>query len=162
MIFVQIAGFLGADAEERYTATGKRVVVLRVAVRARQGGGGKRDDQKGRDDRGDDTIWWRVNIWSDRFDKMLPYLRKGAAVVICGEMNKPESYVSKDGVTQVSLSMTAEIVKFSPFGKPAERVSHEREPVMQTKVQEEYATFGAGVKDTSFESEAIGDDDLPF
>ena len=38
MIIVEIAGFLGADPEERFTASGKRVVTLRVAARVRQGG----------------------------------------------------------------------------------------------------------------------------
>ncbi|MBS0624064.1 MAG: single-stranded DNA-binding protein [Verrucomicrobia bacterium] len=105
MIIVEIAGFLGDDAEERFTATGKRVVSLRVATKARQGGA-------------EATVWWRVNIWGDRFDKMLPYLKKGSPVIVIGEMNKPETYTAKDGTTQVSMTMTAEMIRFSPFGRP--------------------------------------------
>ncbi len=69
MIIVEIAGFLGADPEERFTANGKRVVSLRVATRVRKGGQ-------------DETVWWRVNIWDDRFDKMIPHLKKCSAVII--------------------------------------------------------------------------------
>lgn len=108
MIIVEIAGFLGAAPEERFTANGKRVVSLRVATRVRKGGQ-------------DETVWWRVNIWDDRFDKMIPHLKKGSAVIIIGEMSKPETYTSRDGVVQVSLTMSAEMVKFSPFGRPGER-----------------------------------------
>jgi single-strand DNA-binding protein len=56
-----------------------RVVTLRVATRVRQGGK-------------NETIWWRVNIWDNRFDKMLPHLKKGSAVIIMGEMSKPEVF----------------------------------------------------------------------
>src|ERR1700733_13502746 len=104
MIIVEIAGFLGADPEERFTANGKRVISLRVATHVRQSGQ-------------DETVWWRVNIWGDRFDKMLPYLKKGSAVIILGEMAKPETYTGKDGSVQVSLTLTAEMLKFSPFGR---------------------------------------------
>lgn len=143
MNLVEIAGFLGADAEERFTATGKRVINLRVATRTRQGGR-------------DETIWWRVNIWGDRFDKMVPYLKKGTGIIIVGEMSSPQTYLSKDGTPQVSLTLNAEIIKFSPFGrtdreKPAENpsASEDKEP---------FATVGAGVE----ESNAFAGDDLPF
>lgn len=85
MILVEIAGFLGADPEERFTSNGKRVVTLRIATRVRKGGQ-------------DETVWWRVSIWDDRFDKMIPHLKKGSAVIVWGEMSKPETYTSRDGV----------------------------------------------------------------
>lgn len=151
MIIVEIAGFLGADPEERFTATGKRVISLRVATRVRQGGR-------------DDTVWWRVNIWGDRFDKMLPYLKKGSSVIIIGEMGKPESYVAKDGTTQISLSLSAEIIKFSPFGRPdsasgrPETQGYSSPSPQNGAMQEPYAAFGAGVE----QEHAFAGDDLPF
>ena len=104
MIIIEVAGYLGADAEERFTSTGKRVVSLRIASKIRH------NSQ-------DETVWWKASIWGDRYDKMLPYLKKGAAVIVIGEMGKPEIYTAKDGSQQISLSISAEIVKFSPFGK---------------------------------------------
>lgn len=165
MIIVEIAGFLGADPEERFTATGKRVITLRVAARARFAGGrsDRQGGQHGQQGERDDTVWWRVSIWGDRYDKMLPYLKKGSAVIIIGEMGKPEVYVAKDGTTQISLNLTAEIIKFSPFGKPEggrEQQNSYGSPQGQppTIAQEQYATFGAGAE---YEHSFAGDD-LPF
>lgn len=144
MNLVEIAGFLGADAEERFTATGKRVISLRVAAKVRQNGK-------------DETIWWKVNIWGDRYDKMLPYLKKGSSVIIIGEMNKPEMYTAKDGSSQISMSMTAEIIKFSPFGKPdKDRQEGGSQPHMAAvSADEQFAAYSAN------EFASTGDD-LPF
>lgn len=150
-----IAGHLGADPEERFTATGKRVISLRLAARSRQGGK-------------DDTIWYRVNIWGDRFDKMIPYLKKGSAVIVMGELNKPETYVDKEGITRVSLTVTAETIKFSPFGRP-ERSSEgvQLSPQGQPAFAGSFASassggetedLGAGVS----ESSGSEFDNLPF
>lgn len=103
MIFGFFAGFLGADPEERFTNKGKRVIVLRVAVKTRQG-------------MKDETIWCKCNIWHDRYDKMLPYLKKGSAVIVGGDITV-ESYIGRDGSPQSSLNVSVDSLKFSPFGK---------------------------------------------
>lgn len=152
MNFVEIAGHLGADPEERFTSGGKRVVSLRVATKSR----GK--------DKEDITIWWRVNIWNDRFDKMLPYLKKGSAVIIYGELSKPETYVDKEGKTQVSLTITAEVIRFSPFGKGKTEgqegfnggYSKPQNPYQQS--EPEMAFAGANFEKDSMDT----GDDLPF
>lgn len=137
MNFAELAGFLGADAEERFTPTGKRVISLRLATRGRKG----------------ETIWWRINIWDDRFDKMLPYLRKGTALIVFGEILKPETYQDKEGKVQVALSLNAEVIRFSPFGKPEGK-------------QEQAGTFGATAATPAYvgsgpETPEMGDE-LPF
>lgn len=104
MIIIQIAGHLGADPETRFTPSGQKVTTMRVATNVRKGGK-------------DETVWWRVTIWGDRFDKMLTYLKKGSAVIVVGEMGKPEIYTDKEGRPQVSMDLTAEMIRFSPFGK---------------------------------------------
>ncbi len=152
MNLIHIAGNLGADAEERFTSGGKRVVSLRVATKVRHG-------------KEDVTVWWRVSIWGDRFDKMLPYLKKGSGVIVVGEMGKPETYVDKEGKTQISLSMTAEIVKFSPFGKPRSEGENQQQgytraaPAQMQEVpgMHEEMAFAGGDKESGFAS-----DDLPF
>jgi single-strand DNA-binding protein len=159
MIIVEIAGFLGADPEERFTSSGKRVVTLRVATRVRKGGQ-------------DETVWWRVNIWDDRFDKMLPHLKKGSAVIIVGEMAKPETYTSKDGTVQISLNMSAEMIKFSPFGRPGERSGgegHQRQSATESS-EDPFTTANRASPNNSFEYATAGatqesftaGDDLPF
>ena len=105
MNFINIAGHLGADPEVRFTSSGKKVTTLRVATRTRKG-------QK------DDTIWWRVTLWDDRFDKMVPHLKKGSAVIVFGEMQKPELFNDREGKPQISMEITAVQINFSPFGKP--------------------------------------------
>lgn len=105
MIIVQIAGRLGRDAETRFTPSGQKVTNLALATNVRKGGK-------------EETVWWRVTIWGERFDKLLPYFKKGSALIVVGEMGKPEIWTDKEGRPQVSLEITAEIIRFSPFGNP--------------------------------------------
>ncbi|MGK5593784.1 MAG: single-stranded DNA-binding protein [Parachlamydiaceae bacterium] len=104
MNFIFIAGHLGADPEIRFTPSGQKVISLRIAVNVRKGGK-------------EETIWYRVTIWGDRFDKMLPYLKKGSGVLVSGELGKPEIYTDREGKPQVALEVTAENIRFSPFGR---------------------------------------------
>ena len=105
MNYLVIAGHLGADPEVRFTPTGKKVTSLRVATRTRRANT-------------DDTIWWRVSVWGDQYDKMMTYLKKGSAIVVTGELQKPEIFTDRDGKPQISLNITASNIQFSPFGKP--------------------------------------------
>ena len=101
MNYTHIAGHLGADPETRFTSSGKKVTSLRVACKS------------GRDG----TIWWRVTIWGDQFDKMLPYFKKGGPIVVVGEMSVPEIFTDKEGNPQISLQLVAFSISFSPFGR---------------------------------------------
>lgn len=114
MNFVHIAGHLGADPEVRVTQTGKKVTTLRVATRSRKG-------------QQDETIWWRVTVWDNQFEKMIPHFKKGSAIVVAGEMKKPEIFTDREGKSQISLEITAADLQFSPFGKGGalENRSHE-------------------------------------
>lgn len=105
MNFIHIAGHLGADPETRFTQSGKKVTTLRVATNSRKGGQ-------------DVTIWWRVTIWDEQFKNIMPYLKKGSAVMVFGEVQKPEIFTDREGKPQISLDLTAIQIQFSPFGKP--------------------------------------------
>ncbi len=105
--FIHIAGNLGADPEVRFTSSGKKVTTLKVASRSRRGKNGE-----------DVTIWWRVTIWGEQFDKMISFLKKGSAVMVYGDVHKPEIFTDREGKPQVSLEITAVHIEFSPFGKP--------------------------------------------
>lgn len=104
MNMVWIAGHLGADPEVRFTPSGQKIVNLRVAANSRKQGK-------------DETVWWRVTIFGDRFDKLLTYLKKGSAVIIMGRMNPPQMWTDREGRQQVTLELIAETIDFSPFGK---------------------------------------------
>jgi len=104
MNFVFVAGRLGSDPETRFTPSGQKVINFRFACSSKKGGK-------------EDTIWWRVTVWGDQFDKMLPYLKKGTALMIQGELHKPQVYNDREGKPQTSLEITATNLSFSPFGK---------------------------------------------
>jgi single-strand DNA-binding protein len=104
MFTVVIGGHLGRDPETRVTPSGQKVTTFSMAVNQRKG-------------REDVTTWVRVTVWGDRFDKMLSFVKKGSGVIVTGKMMPPSSYTDKEGRTQFSLEVTAEMIEFSPFGK---------------------------------------------
>jgi len=104
MFIVHVAGHLGKDPETRFTANGQKVTTFSLAVNQRKG-------------KEDVTVWVRVTIWGDRFDKMLSFIKKGSGLIVTGKLNPPTTYVDKEGRTQVALELTAEMVEFSPFGR---------------------------------------------
>lgn len=129
MNILEIFGHLGADPEVRFTPSGQKVTTMRVATKVRK---------KGKDE----TIWFRVTIWGDRFDKMIAYLKKGSAVVVVGELDKPEIYTDREGRPQLSLEMTAEFIRFSPFGKP-DKPQDQEAPSAQATQQYNYENKAA-------------------
>lgn len=161
MNLIHIAGHLGADPETRFTQSGKKVTTLRVATRTRRAGN-------------DDTIWWRVTIWGDAFEKMIPHLKKGGAVMVWGEVHKPEIFNDREGKPQISLEITAVHLQFSPFGKPGGAQQPAQEAGQQTP-QHGTAPFGAmhegalnpymGAKAGAGQPQGQGetfDDEVPF
>lgn len=145
-----IAGHLGADPEVRFTSSGQKVTTLRVAARVRKGAK-------------DETIWWRVSVWGEQFDKMIPYFKKGSPIIVVGEMNKPEIFTDRDGRPQVSMSLTAFNLMFSPFGRPdsAGGESHH-----EAASEPAHAGAPAGAGETSFgqgkPSSSFAEDEVPF
>lgn len=148
-----VAGHLGSDPEVRFTSSGKKVTTLRVAARVRKGGK-------------DETIWWRVTLWGEEFDKMITYFKKGSPIICVGEMNKPEIFTDKEGRPQISMSLTAFNISFSPFGRGEFSAqadsSHSQTPepayaaASHRETGQEAASYGQG-KATSF-----SDDEVPF
>lgn len=106
MNLIEIMGIVGTDPEERTTPSGSKVVSFRIADNIRRGA------------QGEETIWWRVTVWGDQFDRMMPYIKKGSALIVHGEIRKkPDVYQDREGQTQVSMEVTATQLRFSPFGR---------------------------------------------
>jgi single-strand DNA-binding protein len=144
-----IAGHLGADPEVRFTSSGQKVTTLRVAARARRGAK-------------DETIWWKVTVWGEQFDKMIPYFKKGSPIIVVGELNKPEIFTDRDGRPQVSMSLTALNLMFSPFGKPDSHSGENKENAAPQEMAyagggSEQMAQGQGKAPTAF-----SDDEIPF
>jgi single-strand DNA-binding protein len=158
MNFVHIVGRLAKDPETRFTSGGQKVTVLVVASSSYRGGN-------------EETIWWRVTLWGDRWDKMVQHFSKGKPIMVGGEMRKPETYTDKGGATQVgSIEVTADYVKFVPFGKTDQ--SEEGQQGASGKRQGKSSDtacvqFGAGVG-AGFSEQGFGrqgsseEDNLPF
>lgn len=142
---IHIAGHLGADPEVRYTPNGNKVTSLRLAARTRR---------KGQDD----TIWYRITVWGDQFDRMMPHLKKGSSLIVIGDLQKPEIYTAKDGSNQVSIDVTAHHLMFSPFGKGDQR---HQEDGAEPQIAAAATAPQASVQGSAPES-ANFDDDLPF
>jgi single-strand DNA-binding protein len=157
MNHTMIAGHLGADPEVRFTSSGQKVTTLRVAARARRSGK-------------DETIWWRVTIWGEQFDKMIPYFKKGSSIIVMGELNKPEIFTDRDGKPQVSMSLTAYNISFSPFGRPDSGGSSESGHESPTETASSFATTAEPAAHSAMhgpmhgqgKAPAFSDDEVPF
>lgn len=103
MVIVIVMGNLGGDPETRFAPSGQKIVSFSVASNSKR---------KGKEE----TTWWRVTIFGDRFDKMLTYLKKGSSVIISGEMST-ELWTDREGRQHIQHNVIADSVKFSPFGK---------------------------------------------
>jgi single-strand DNA-binding protein len=150
---ITIAGHLGADPEVRFTSSGKKVTTLRVAARARRSGK-------------DETIWWKVTIWGEEFDKIIPYFKKGSPIIVVGELNKPEIFTDREGRPQVSMSITALNIMFSPFGRPDNQGAgesseattvHSHSPHHEATHAAHEVAHGQGKADPAFT-----EDEIPF
>lgn len=139
-----LAGNLGADPEVRFTSSGQKVTTLRVAARARRSGK-------------DETIWWKVTLWGEQFDKMVVHLKKGSGVIVVGEMSKPEIYTDREGKPQVSLNVTAYNISFNPFGRPDSQNKENQGQEPAFAHAGETPAFGQNSMGSSF-----SEDDIPF
>ena len=155
MNIIQIMGNLGAEPETRFTASGQKVTSLRLASNSKKGGK-------------EETTWWKVTIWGDRFDKMMPYLKKGSSLIIVGEMST-STYTDKEGRQQTSLEVTAEFLRFSPFGKPdSSKQEGQGQQAPNSYGQQNNQPYG-GQAQTSYGqnsapsmSQTADDDQIPF
>lgn len=152
---ITVAGHLGAAPEVRFTSSGQKVTTLRIGARVRRGA------------KGEDTIWWRVTIWGEQFDKMIPYLKKGSPLIVFGELNKPEIFTDRDGRPQVSMNITAQNLLFSPFGRPdgqggqnqGEEQGHESSQEGGHEQQKSKKQFGQAQEETA---DTFADEEIPF
>ncbi|MCB1108221.1 MAG: single-stranded DNA-binding protein [Chlamydiia bacterium] len=150
MNHTMVAGHLGADPEVRFTKDGKKVTTLRVACNSRRGGQ-------------EETIWWRLTIWDDKFEKMMNYLKKGSAIIAFGEMQKPQVYNDRNGSPQVSLDLTVHQLSFPPFGKSQSEGGSSQGMQQETPASNAYAQAAAApTYGSAPEPQNFSDDEIPF
>jgi single-strand DNA-binding protein len=100
---ITIVGYLGRDAELRYTPQGTAVCNFSVATTER------RKDKSGEFQ--DVTTWFNVSVWGSRAEQTNQYLTKGKLVYIEGRLTQRE-YQDRDGNNRTSLDVNASDLQF--------------------------------------------------
>jgi len=160
LMLIQVVGHLGSDPEIRMSPSGQKITTFRMACNTRRQGKEK-------------TVWWRVTIFGDRFDKMVPYLKKGSLVFVSGSLNPPEIYEGRDGNRSVSLEIIAETVSFLPNSTRQERPANGQEErpeevpgsspyAMPAPAYAPKPQFGPGEAPAMPMQPTADDDEIPF
>ncbi len=89
MNIICVAGQLGKDAEVKYLANGDAVASFSVA------------DSQGKDK---PTIWWNCSLYGKRGDSLSPYLKKGTAVTVTGQVTERD-WTDKEGIKRKSMDV---------------------------------------------------------
>jgi len=99
---LQIIGNLGADPELRYTPDGKAVAKLRVATNRSwpDGNGGWNEE----------SIWFQVDVWEQRGERIAEQARKGDQVYVEGRLKPIRLYERKDGTMDANHEIVASTV----------------------------------------------------
>ena len=92
---------------------------------------------------------------------MLPYLKKGSSLIVVGELSKPEIYTDKEGRPQISLEVTAEFIRFSPFGKGEKQGQTEQSQQALQGQFTQQRTAGVAAGTNAYAAPDL-DDGLPF
>lgn len=96
-----LIGNLTNDPELRTTPNGVSVCTMNIAVNRRF--------SSGRDER--QTDFFRITAWRQLGETCARFLAKGRKIAVIGELSA-RTYEGKDGVTRVSLEVSADEVEF--------------------------------------------------
>ena len=86
---ITVAGTLGKDAEIKYMPNGDPVASFSVA------------DSQGKEK---PTIWWNCQLFGKRAASLAPYLLKGGAVTVSGNVSERE-WMDKEGQKRKSMEI---------------------------------------------------------
>ena len=133
---ITVAGTIGRDAEVRAMPNGDPVASFSVA------------DNQGRDK---PTIWWACQLFGKRSESLAPYLVKGQAVTVSGNVTERE-WTDKDGQKRKSMDIRVQDVALQ--GGRREPQSHEYQRPEESPRQSAKPANTGGFEDM--------DDDIPF
>lgn len=110
-------GHLGSDPELRHTVTGTPVCSFRLAVQKQwQAQDGQLREK---------VTWVRVTAWQKLAEVVSEYLAKGRQVLVVGELENPQAYVSKSGELAATNEVTARTIRFLDTVEQGEGVTNE-------------------------------------
>lgn len=95
---ITIVGYIGRDAEMRYTPQGTAVSNFSVATTE------KRKDRAG--EMQEVTTWFRVNLFGKQAEAVNQYLTKGRQVYVEGRLRQ-EEWTDREGQKRTSIEVTA-------------------------------------------------------
>ncbi len=146
-----LEGHLGADPETRVTPQGRKVTNFRIAVNVWQSGE-------------EVTIWYRVAVWGDNYEKILTHLKKGSAVIVNGNLRKPTIWTDANGNNHVQLEVDAHHIQFPRIGKGQQNGEAYSQPQTQPERKREAYVPGPSTQGEAPEmaSHHAAEDDLPF
>lgn len=144
---VQLTGYLGADPEMRYTASGSAVTQFRVAS------GRSWKDREG--NAHDDTEWFRIVAWDKLGEICNQYLTKGSRVYVEGRLQSRSWEDQQSGQTRYRTEVIASdmIILDSREGRSARE--NDSLPPRQAARQQRGGYQPSSAPD-------IGDEDIPF
>jgi single-strand DNA-binding protein len=97
-----IIGNVGRDPETRNLNSGEMVTSFTVAV-SRTWRDRATNQQK------ESTNWYNVSLWGDRWQGVLPYIRKGKQLMVIGTVSA-RPYTGQDGTAKATLELRADTV----------------------------------------------------
>ena len=143
---VQLIGYIGNDAELKYTPDGKAIINFTLAtsdtVTDKETGG-----------KTEITTWHNIDLWEK--EKLAPYLLKGKRIYVEGKI-RTRQFTDKDGIVRYWTSIVGHNVIFLDYKREDENGVSEETPDSDKKTKElQYETIPQGVQ-TEEES------DIPF
>jgi single-strand DNA-binding protein len=101
---ITLIGNLGSDPELRHTGTGVPVCSFRLAVHKQwQVQDGEQKEK---------VTWFRVTAWQKLAEVVNEHLSKGRRVLVIGEVENAQAYVSKTGELAATNEITARTIRF--------------------------------------------------
>lgn len=112
---VTLMGRLGSEPELRHTATGTPVCSFRLAIQKQwQGQDGQLREK---------VTWVRVTAWQKLAEVVSEYLAKGRQVLVIGDLENPQAYVSKSGELAATNEVTARTIRFLDTPESSEELT---------------------------------------
>jgi single-strand DNA-binding protein len=99
---VQLIGYLGRDAEARYTAKGTKYATFSLAV--------NRTWKSAEGEKHEATDWFNVNAWSKLGDFTTQYLKKGRLVLVEGRL-QTDRWEDTKGETHYRTTVVARSIQ---------------------------------------------------
>lgn len=75
--------------------------------------------------------YYQVNLWGNRFEGLIPYLKDNKPVLVIGDLRPARIYKDKNGENRVSMQIDAQIVDLLP----REGVKVEKEVTLVTPTE---------------------------